>query len=81
MENPPTSHAVSERTRLRHMPARAIYDKALIAAILDEGIVAHLAFAIEGQPYAIPTLQARGGDRLPPWFESPNGSCQAAGRR
>lgn len=43
-------------------PSRARYERATIDAILDEGMVAHLAFAVEGQPYAIPTLHARVGD-------------------
>jgi uncharacterized protein len=58
------ARAESERTRVRRVPARAIYDRERIEAILDEGLVAHLAFAIDGQPYAIPTLHARVGDTL-----------------
>jgi uncharacterized protein len=46
------------------MPARAAYDRGTIDAILDEALVAHLAFALDGQPYAIPTLQARVGDSV-----------------
>ena len=34
----------------------------MIDAILDEALVAHLGFAVEGQPYVIPTLHARVGD-------------------
>lgn len=64
------------------MPARAIYDKALIETILDEGIVAHLAFAIEGQPYAIPTLQARVGQTVYVHGSSASRALRAlAGRR
>lgn len=43
------------------MPARAAYDRASVEAILDEALVAHLAFVDRGQPYAIPTLHARVG--------------------
>jgi nitroimidazol reductase NimA-like FMN-containing flavoprotein (pyridoxamine 5'-phosphate oxidase superfamily) len=40
-----------------------VYDRPSIDAILDEALVAHLAFTGEdGQPYAIPTLHARIGD-------------------
>lgn len=46
------------------MPARAIYDRGRIEAILDEGLVAHLAFSLDEQPYAVPTLHARVGDTL-----------------
>jgi nitroimidazol reductase NimA-like FMN-containing flavoprotein (pyridoxamine 5'-phosphate oxidase superfamily) len=58
------SRASSERTRVRRMPARAIYDRGRVEAILDQGMVAHLAFVVDGQPYAVPTLHARVGDTL-----------------
>lgn len=44
------------------MPARAAYDRAVIDAILDEALVAHVGFVQSGQPYVIPTLHARVGD-------------------
>jgi nitroimidazol reductase NimA-like FMN-containing flavoprotein (pyridoxamine 5'-phosphate oxidase superfamily) len=56
--------APSERTRLRRAPARGRYERATIDAILDEALVAHLGFAVDGQPYVIPTLQARVGDTV-----------------
>ena len=56
--------APSERTRVRRAPARARYERATIDAILDEALVAHLGFAVDGQPYVIPTLQARVGDTV-----------------
>lgn len=46
------------------MPARADYDRATIDSILDEALVAHIGFSVEGQPYVIPTLQARVGDSV-----------------
>ena len=47
------------------MPKRGVYDRSSIDAILDEALVAHLAFTAEdGQPYAIPTLHARVGDEV-----------------
>jgi nitroimidazol reductase NimA-like FMN-containing flavoprotein (pyridoxamine 5'-phosphate oxidase superfamily) len=56
--------APSQRTKVRRAPARAAYDRATIDAVLDEGLVAHLAFAVDGQPYVIPTLHARVGDTV-----------------
>jgi nitroimidazol reductase NimA-like FMN-containing flavoprotein (pyridoxamine 5'-phosphate oxidase superfamily) len=49
---------------VRRAPARADYDRATIDSILDEGLVAHLGFAVDGQPYVIPTLHARVGDTV-----------------
>lgn len=56
--------APSERSRVRRAPARAAYDRDTIDAILDEALVAHLGFAIDGHPYVIPTLHARVGDTV-----------------
>jgi uncharacterized protein len=46
------------------MPARACYERATIETILDEALVAHIGFAVEGQPYVIPTLHARVGESV-----------------
>jgi nitroimidazol reductase NimA-like FMN-containing flavoprotein (pyridoxamine 5'-phosphate oxidase superfamily) len=54
--------APSTRARIRRVPARADYSRAAIDAILDEALVAHLGFAVDEQPYVIPTLHARVGD-------------------
>jgi nitroimidazol reductase NimA-like FMN-containing flavoprotein (pyridoxamine 5'-phosphate oxidase superfamily) len=58
------SSAPTDRVRVRRLPENAVYDRAAIEAILDEALVCHLAFVQDGQPYAIPTLHARIGDRL-----------------
>ena len=55
---------VTDRTRVRRVPARGVFDRAAIYAILDEAFVCHVAFAVDGQPYAIPTGYARLGDAL-----------------
>lgn len=52
------------RTTVRRLPQRGHYDRETIAAILDEGLVCHVGFVAEGQPYVIPTLYAHDGDRL-----------------
>jgi hypothetical protein len=54
----------TDRTRLRRYPKRAAYAREDLYAILDEAPVCHLGFAVEGQPYVIPTLCARVGDAL-----------------
>jgi nitroimidazol reductase NimA-like FMN-containing flavoprotein (pyridoxamine 5'-phosphate oxidase superfamily) len=55
---------VPEHLRVRREPQRGVYDRETIDAILDEALVCHLGFAVDGQPYVIPTLHARVGDRL-----------------
>jgi uncharacterized protein len=49
---------------VRRLRKRAVYDKARVHAILDEGFICHVGFAAESQPYVIPTLYARVRDRL-----------------
>jgi uncharacterized protein len=49
-------------TRVKRLPERGRYDRETIDAILDEGLVCHLGFAVDDQPYVIPTLYARDGD-------------------
>lgn len=50
------------RTTVKRLPQRAAYDRATLDAILDEGLVGHLGFAVEGQPYVLPIVYARVGD-------------------
>lgn len=54
----------TERTRLRRLPPRGIFERDVIYRILDEALVCHVGFAVDGQPYVIPTIHARLGDRL-----------------
>jgi uncharacterized protein len=54
----------TERTRVQRLPERASYDRATVRGILDEGFLCHVAFVVDGQPYALPTGYARVGDTL-----------------
>jgi len=45
----------TERTTLKCLPARGVYDRELIYAILDDGLICHVGFAVEGRPFVIPT--------------------------
>jgi nitroimidazol reductase NimA-like FMN-containing flavoprotein (pyridoxamine 5'-phosphate oxidase superfamily) len=49
---------------VRRLPDRARYDRETIHAILDEGLVCHVGFVDEGQPFVIPSVYARVGERL-----------------
>ena len=52
------------RTRINRYPARGNHDRTTIEAILDEAMVCHVGFAVDGQPYVIPTIHARDRARL-----------------
>ena len=59
-----TTETLTDRTKVKRLPARGAYDRETIYPILDEGFICHVGFAIEGQPYVIPTGYARIGDEL-----------------
>src|SRR6266852_7900502 len=52
------------RTTLRRLPQRGAFDRESIEQILDEGFICHVGFAVEGQPFVIPTGYARVNDKL-----------------
>jgi len=54
----------TERTTLKRLPKRGVYDRRLVYGILDEGFICHVGFAVEEQPFVIPTGYARVGEQL-----------------
>jgi len=65
MDTPtPTVYTPTTRTKVRRLRKRGVYDKARVHAILDEGIICHVGFVKDGQPYVIPTLYARAAETL-----------------
>ena len=54
----------SDRTTVQRLPKRGSYDRDILNAILDEGLVCHVGFVAAGQPYVIPTTYGRVGDQL-----------------
>ena len=53
-----------DRTRVRRLPEKAVTDRAVLDAILDAAMVAHVAVVDDGQPYVLPMACARDRDRL-----------------
>ena len=58
------SSTPTARTRVIREPQRAVYDRDAAYQILDEGFICHVGFAVDGQPYVIPTSYARHNDLL-----------------
>ncbi|HSG79870.1 MAG TPA: pyridoxamine 5'-phosphate oxidase family protein, partial [Acidimicrobiia bacterium] len=55
----------NERTTVRRLPERGVYDRGAIDAIIDEALMCHVGFNDdEGRPVVIPTIHARAGDVL-----------------
>ena len=52
------------RTLVRRLPDKAVTDRDTAYAILDAGLVAHVAVVTDGQPYVVPVGYARIGDEV-----------------
>lgn len=55
---------MTEKNKLRRYPNRGAYDKETIYRIVDEALICHVGFVVDGQPYVIPTIHARLGDEI-----------------
>jgi len=55
---------LTKRTELHRIPNRGSRDWETINQILDAGFLAHVGFCVDGQPFVIPTLYGRDGEKL-----------------
>ena len=55
---------MTARSTLRRLPQRGSNEIEAVNAILDAGFLAHVGFVADGQPFVIPTLFGRAGDKL-----------------
>jgi uncharacterized protein len=54
----------TERTTVRRLSNRGHYDRETVHAILDEALICHVGFVVEGRPVVIPTIHWREDDTL-----------------
>jgi nitroimidazol reductase NimA-like FMN-containing flavoprotein (pyridoxamine 5'-phosphate oxidase superfamily) len=54
----------TERTRIKRVPKKGHYDLETVYAILDAGLICHVGFTVEAQPFVIPTAYGRLDNRL-----------------
>ncbi len=54
----------SARNTVKRSPKRGHYDKETVYQILDAGYICHVGFAVNEQPYVIPTAYGRDGDTI-----------------
>jgi uncharacterized protein len=59
-----TATLQTPRTTVKRLPKRGAYDRATIDAIVDEALICHVGFVVDGQPVVIPTIHWRGRDEL-----------------
>lgn len=55
----PETERPTTRTRVVRESDRAVYDREPVYRILDEGFLCHVGFAVDGQPFVIPTSYGR----------------------
>jgi uncharacterized protein len=54
----------SQRSEIKRLPQRGNYERQVIYQILDEGLICHVGFAVDNQPFVIPTAYGRVDDKL-----------------
>ncbi len=59
-----TAFTPTDRSRVKRLHERAAYDRETLYPILDAGVVCHVGYVIDGQPYVTPTCYWRDGDDL-----------------
>ena len=52
------------RTTVKRLAERGHYESDTVKAILDEALICHVAFTVDGKPVVIPTIHTRVGDTL-----------------
>ncbi len=52
------------RSKARRKPDRAAYDEESVFAILDAGVLCHVGYVLEGEPFVTPTTYWREGRKL-----------------
>jgi uncharacterized protein len=64
MSNPEQTLPITPRTQVKRRAQRGNYDRLVIHQILDEGLICHVGFVVEGQPFVIPTAYGRIEDQI-----------------
>ncbi len=54
----------TDRTQVHRHADRAVYDREEVYAILDEALICHVGYLVDGHPRVTPTIHARVGDIL-----------------
>lgn len=52
----------TDRTKVRRLPDRARFDRAIVDEVLDEAYLAHVGFVLDGEPRVLPMTYGRDGD-------------------
>lgn len=58
------SYPIEKQNKIRQLATKGSYDKAAVHAIIDAGLVAHVAFSTDDGPVVVPMLHARDGETV-----------------
>ena len=59
-----STYTPTDRTTASRLPERVSYDAQAVHAVLDEALVSHVGFVVDGRPVVLPHLHARIGSTL-----------------
>lgn len=57
-------YAIDKKNKVRQIREKARYDRQTVHAILDAGLVAHVALVQDGEPVVVPMLYGRDGETV-----------------
>ena len=57
-------YAIDKKNKVRQVREKARYDRETVHAVLDAGLVAHVALVQDGEPVVVPMLYGRDGETL-----------------
>jgi nitroimidazol reductase NimA-like FMN-containing flavoprotein (pyridoxamine 5'-phosphate oxidase superfamily) len=64
MDTGANAYSPTDRAKVKRLHERGRYDRETVHAVLDAGMIAHIAYVIDEQPYVTPTAYWRDGDVL-----------------
>ncbi|HEY9528943.1 MAG TPA: pyridoxamine 5'-phosphate oxidase family protein [Anaerolineales bacterium] len=59
-----TDYTKNDKNSIKRLPKRGHYDRQTIYQILDEALICHVGFTVDGQPYVLPINFARIDDTI-----------------
>lgn len=58
------NYEIGGKNKVRQLREKAVYDRAVVHAVLDSAMIAHVAFVQDGEPVVVPMLYGRDGETL-----------------
>lgn len=59
-----STYRKTNRSKVKRIPRRGVYDRSVIYKIIDEALICHVGFVQNSQPFVIPTIHTRVDDNI-----------------